>query len=87
MAYARADGKPYAIKCLSKERPNAPRSRTLKRIAREAALMERLEGCPSVVQLVGKYEEPDAAYFVMELATGKDLSALLQVCWVVLPPP
>lgn len=74
-----ANGATVAIKCLAKERPNAPRARTLKRIAREAALMERLRGCPSVVQLVDKFEEPDAVYFVMELAAGKDLSVLLQV--------
>ncbi len=73
------DGTTVAIKCLAKERPNAPRARTLKRIAREAALMERLSGCPSVVQLVDKFEEPDAVFLVMEMAAGTDLSVLLQV--------
>lgn len=72
-----ASGRVYAVKSLLKERPSAPRARTIRRLRREAALMERLAGSGNVVQLVDKFETPESVYFVLELCQGADLQELL----------
>lgn len=73
-----ASNRTYAVKMLAKERPKASRAHTIRRLSREAALLERLSGCGNVVQLVDKFESDDAVYFVLELCTGVDLQEVLR---------
>ncbi|KXZ53752.1 hypothetical protein GPECTOR_6g669 [Gonium pectorale] len=66
-------GQEVAIKTLPKERPKLSRARVLEKLQRELTLLDRLSGCPRVVQLLECFEDEDNVYIVTEACEGGDL--------------
>jgi serine/threonine protein kinase len=75
-AIEKRSGKVCAVKGMRK----SPRKRhALTRLAREATILELLDGCPQVPRLLAKYETARFAYLVMEKAEGECLSSFVRV--------
>ncbi|KAG1673071.1 hypothetical protein FOA52_013140 [Chlamydomonas sp. UWO 241] len=62
-----------AIKSMLKVRGQLTREKTLAKIAREMGFMQRMQGQPCVVCMVGCFEDQDSVHMVTELCTGGDL--------------
>lgn len=72
----RETGRHVAVKTLPKARAGIASSRMAEKIAEEVALLEEVQDCPSVIQLVGKWEDDENAYVVTELCQEGDLRYL-----------
>ncbi|GFR51428.1 hypothetical protein Agub_g13717 [Astrephomene gubernaculifera] len=73
LGIAAETGQEVAIKTLPKERPKVPRPRVIEKLQREVSLLDRLSGCPRVVQLLACFEDENSIYLVTEACHGGDL--------------
>eukprot|EP00955_Chlamydomonas_euryale_P012463 134264-Chlamydomonas_euryale.AAC.3 len=62
-----------AIKCMQKTRANQSRDITIGKVQREAAALLRAQRCPTVVRMLGRFEDAEGVQIVMELCKGGDL--------------
>mmetsp|Transcript_18841 Transcript_18841/g.52567 ORF Transcript_18841/g.52567 Transcript_18841/m.52567 type:complete len:386 (+) Transcript_18841:719-1876(+) len=73
----RDTGRRVAVKAMSKLRSGVSvGQRALSKMAEEVALLERVQQCPNVIELVGKWEDDENAYVVTELCAEGDLAYL-----------
>lgn len=75
----RTSGQSVAIKIMPKQRGAQSRETTLSRLVKEVAVMQELQGCPSMVRLLACYEDDQEVQVVMELCGGGDLQQLSEV--------
>ncbi|KAK9820733.1 hypothetical protein WJX74_007258 [Apatococcus lobatus] len=78
LATARASKQHVAVKILAKSRAKQAREKTLAKVQREAKLLSRVQECSGAARFLGKYEDQDFAYMVLELCQGGDLEQLLE---------
>ena len=74
----KSTGLKVAVKAIPKERQGTTRQRMLANIAAEVELLEKVQSCPNVIQLMGKWEDDDFAYVVTELCDEGDLGYLYE---------
>uniref|UniRef100_A0A061QUQ0 Calcium-dependent protein kinase n=1 Tax=Tetraselmis sp. GSL018 TaxID=582737 RepID=A0A061QUQ0_9CHLO len=67
-----------AVKVLPKTGTGAVLRKNLQKIGFELEVLETLQGCPNVVDLVGKFEDAERVYIAMELCTDGDLGCLVE---------
>lgn len=67
----KAQGKEFACKSIAKRKLTTEED--VEDVRREVQIMHHLAGHPSVVQIVGAYEDAVAVHVVMELCTGGEL--------------
>ncbi|OIT34515.1 PREDICTED: calcium-dependent protein kinase 20-like isoform X1 [Nicotiana attenuata] len=67
----KSSGKEFACKSIAKRRLNTEED--VEDVRREIRIMHHLAGQPSVVQIVGAYEDAVAVHVVMELCVGGEL--------------
>lgn len=79
LATARATNQHVAVKILAKSRAKQAREKTLAKVQREAKLLSRVQECSGAARFLGKFEDQDFAYMVLELCQGGDLEQLLEV--------
>ncbi len=79
LATARASNQQVAVKILAKSRAKQAREKTLAKVNREATLLAGVQQCTGIARFLGKYEDQDFAYMVLELCQGGDLEQLLEV--------
>ena len=74
----KSTGLKVAVKAIPKERQGTTRRRMLANIAAEVELLEKVQSCPNVIHLHGKWEDDDFAYVVTELCDEGDLGYLYE---------